>query len=175
MPECYADTLLIETLVLTERGYNHKHNCFKIESEMKSGALKDKFAVGIIDKDKKQIGYLNQFSIIDEIKDALILWRHNDKQKHHYFIQIRPALERWIMNVCENENIELTIFGLKNELDAIKKETKSASSTNNDKLKSLFAEINKKVNNTSVRKLKNWIKLLKEDTYQADINKLKNA
>lgn len=92
-----------------------------------------------------------------------------------YFIQIRPALERWIMNVCENENIELTIFGLKNELDVIKKETKSASSTNNDKLKSLFAEINKKVNNTSVRKLKNCIKLLKEDTYQADINKLKNA
>ena len=54
MPECYADTLLIETLVPTERGYNHKNNCFKVESEMKDGALKDKFAVGIIDKDKSE-------------------------------------------------------------------------------------------------------------------------
>jgi hypothetical protein len=175
MPECFADTLLIQTLVPTERGYNHKHNCFKVEAEMKSGALKDKFAVGIIDKDKKQIGYLNDFLVIDELKGTLILWRHNDKQKHHYFIQICPALERWIMNVCESENIDLTIFGLKNELDVIRKETKPASSINNYKLKSLFAEINKKINNSSVSKLKAWIRLLKEKNYQIDINELKNA
>jgi len=174
MPECYADTLLIETLVPTERGYNHKHNCFKVESEMKSGALKDKFAVGIIDKDKKQIRYLNQFSMLDEIKEDLILWRHTNKQTHHYIIQICPALEKWIMKICKAEEIDLNAFGL-NELDGIRRETKSISSINNAKLKLLFAEINKKVNNTSIKKLRNWIKALKEKNYQFDINDLKNG
>jgi len=174
MPECFADTLLIEMLVPTERGYNHKHNCFKVEDEMKSGALKDKFAVGIIDKDKKQIGYLSQFSIIDEIKDTLILWRHTDKQKHHYVIQLCPALEKWIMKICEEEQIDLSDFEL-NDLDIFRREAKSTSSINNRKLKSLFAEINNKVNNTSVKKLKNWLTILKEKNYQIDINELKNA
>ena len=118
---------------------------------------------------------MKQFSAMDEVKETLILWRHNDKHKHHYIIQICPALERWIMNICETENIDLTVFGLKNELDVIRKEAKSVSSINNYKLKSLFAEINKKESNTSVRKLKNWIKLLKEKNYQIDINELKNA
>lgn len=57
MPECYADTLLIETVEPTKNGYNHKMGCFKVESEMKSGTFKDQFAVGIIDmiKDKSNI------------------------------------------------------------------------------------------------------------------------
>jgi len=37
MPECYADTLLIETLVPTNVGYNHKFGCFKVEAEMRLG------------------------------------------------------------------------------------------------------------------------------------------
>jgi hypothetical protein len=44
MPECFADTLLIETLVPSETGYNHQMGCFKVEGEMKFGKLKDRFA-----------------------------------------------------------------------------------------------------------------------------------
>ncbi len=78
MPECYGDTLLIETLVPTERGYNHKHSCFKVESAMKS---LDKFAVGILDNDKKQIKYLQYFRVVDEVVSSLILWKHTEKQQ----------------------------------------------------------------------------------------------
>lgn len=170
MPECYADTLLIETLVPTVRGYNHKHSCFKVESGMKS---LDGFALGIIDNDKNQIGYLKEFEIIDEIVGSLLLLKH--RQKHQYIIQICPALERWILNVCEHENIDLTIFGLVNDLEDLKGYTKRLVSLKNEKLRSLFTQIGSKDKNVSVRKLKVWVKHLKEYNYNADINELKNG
>ena len=169
MPECYADTLLIQTLVPTLRGYNHKHSCFKVESSMKES---DKFAVGIIDNDKKQIKYLSQFNIIDLYKDDLILWKH--KVKHHYIIQICPALEKWILKVCEMEGIDLVDFELENDLDGLKRITKSLSSMYNKRLEGLFKEI-RNTQNESVGKLKGWIDLLKVENYRIDINDLKNV
>lgn len=173
IPECYADTLLIETLVPTKKGYNHQHNCFKVEATMKglSG-----FAVGIIDKDKKQIRYLEHFEIIDEVngEGALILWRHKEKWKHHFIVQICPALEQWIKEVCEQEKIDLSGFG-ENILEGIKYFTKSISRLNNQKLQLLLNQVNSRNENISVRKLKGWVKLLKEKTYQVDINELKNV
>lgn len=136
----------------------------------------DKFAVGIIDKDKRQIKYLEQFKIIDEVKGngALILWRHKTLEKHHFIVQICPALEQWLKEVCERENIDLSEFG-ENVLEGIKYHTKSTSRLNDPKLQKLFAEVNKKSDNTSIRKLKNWISLLREKNYKVDINELING
>ena len=171
IPECFADTLLIETLVPTKKGYNHQHNCFKVESTMKGI---NGFAVGVIDKDKKQIKYLDKFEIIDEVTGDLILWRHTDKQIHHWIIQVCPALEKLLLKICEAEHIDTSDFG-ENALDGIKYYTKSTSRLNNPKLQTLFNEINRKNENVIVRKLKGWISKLKEKNYQADINALKNA
>jgi hypothetical protein len=56
IPECYLDTNLIETLVPPEGdGYNHQMGCPNVAKKMTEGkALKDGFALGIIDKDKKK-------------------------------------------------------------------------------------------------------------------------
>jgi hypothetical protein len=175
MPECYADTLLIETLVPTTIGYNHQTGCFKVEREMKLGKLKDRFAVGIIDNDKVEIKYLREFEVIDKVEGALVLWRHKDKAKHHFIIQICPALEKWILEVCTAEGIILTEFGLANDLENLKEFSKSRSSIKEEKLIALFKEINKKTENVSVRKLKSWVTLLKERNYQVDVNALKNG
>ncbi|HEX9514155.1 MAG TPA: hypothetical protein VF939_26870 [Puia sp.] len=173
MPECYADTLLIETLVPSKKGYNHKHNCFKVEDAVKNSG---RFAVGIIDKDKKQIKYLSYFEIIDKVDGSLILWRHRSEDKHHFMIQICPALERWILNICEAESIKLSDFGFKNgDLEDLKKYTKSRSSMQEENLITLFKAINKKSENISVRKLKSWITLLKEKNYRVDIKELTNG
>ncbi len=170
MPECYADTLLIETLVPPKSGYNHKHSCFKVESAMKSV---DKFALGIIDNDKKQIKYLEKFEIIDELTGSLILWKHNNLSQ--FIIQICPALEKWVLNVCETENIDVTEIGLMHDLEEMKRYTKSVSSIEDKKLKWLFKAISNKEENISVRKLRGWVKLLKEKNYQVEINELKNV
>lgn len=173
MPECYADTLMIETFVPPFKRYNHKHSCSQVENEMVRGKLKDKFAVGIIDKDKKTIKYLSEFEEKDKVEGSLILWRHKSIEKHHFIIQIQPALEKWITNICEAERIELK--GLPVTFDRLKKYTKKQSDFENNSLKDLFAKMNERNENISIRKLKTWIKLLKEKNYSVDINELINA
>ena len=173
MPECYADTLLIEALVPSKAGYNHKMGCFKVEAEMKSGVLKDKFAVGIIDNDKRQIKYLNEFEEIDKIEGSLILWKH--RTKSHYIIQICPALEKWVLNVCELERINLVEFGLSTDLEELKRYTKSQSGLEDKKLKSLFKTISNKYNSKDVCKLRSWIDILKNKTYKVELNELRNG
>lgn len=171
IPECFADTLLIETLVPTQKGYNHQRSCFKVEATMKGI---DGFAVGIIDKDKKQIKYLDKFELIDEVAGDLILWKHKDKGIHHWIVQICPALEKLLLKICEAESIDIKHFG-DDAFEGIKYHTKSTSRLYNPKLQTLFAEINSKNKNVTVRKLKGWVKILKEKNYQADIKELINA
>jgi hypothetical protein len=173
MPECYADTLLIEALVPSKTGYNHKMGCFKVEAEMKLGIFKDQFAVGIIDNDKWQISYLNEFEEIDKIVGSLILWKH--KAKSHFIIQICPALEKWVINICDSENINLVEFGLSSDLEDLKKYTKSQSDLRDKKLKHLFKVISNKYNSKEVCKLRGWISILKEKTYKVELNELRNA
>ena len=175
MPECYADTLLIETLVSSKNGYNHKHGCFEIEAEMVNGKLKDEFALGIIDNDKIQIKYLREFKVIDKIEGSLILWRHKDNRKHHFVIQICPALEKWILNICATEVINLGDFELNKDLNGLKAYSKSRSSMKEDRLIRLFKVISGKSNNLNVEKLRHWIKELKEKNYKVDINTLING
>jgi hypothetical protein len=175
MPECFADTLLIETLIPTKIGYNHQTSCTKVEGQMKKGKLKDRFAVGVIDKDKRQVKYLDEFEVVDKVEGSLILWRHTDKARHHYFIQICPALEAWILNICKSEEIDLANFGLNNDLAAIAYYTKSQVRVEDKRIKNLFEEINRKDQNLSVRKLKYWITLLKEKNYHVDIKALQNG
>ena len=172
MTECYADTLLIEPLVPSKDGYNHKHNCFKVESAMKSS---DRFAVGIIDNDKKQIKYLEQFEKIDEVRNSLLLLKHETRLQ--FIIQICPALEKWILNICETENIDIAqqSIGLVHDLNLLKRYTKTITGINDVKLKALYKEIGLKEGNSNIKKLKGWINLLKNRNYQVDINELKNV
>lgn len=173
MPECYADTLLIETLVPPVKRYNHKHSCTQVEREMVKGKLRDKFAVGIVDKDKRAIKYLNEFIEIDRVENFLILFKHRSKEKPHFIIQIIAALEQWILNICEEEKI--TLENLPTEIEEFKKYTKKQSSIYNEDLKSLFYKMAEKNNNCSIRKLKSWLRLLLHNNYNVDLNELKNG
>ncbi|MDQ6762143.1 MAG: hypothetical protein M3015_05895 [Bacteroidota bacterium] len=85
-PECYLDTNLIETIVPpvkrnNQQGYNHQKGCGTVSSRMKK-QFADRFALGIIDKDKHEIDYLKEFTVVLE-QDSLILHKHNNPRKHH--------------------------------------------------------------------------------------------
>lgn len=170
MPECYADTLLIETFVPPVKGYNHKASCNKVEIGVKNF---DGFALGIVDNDKKVIPYLRMFEIIDEVEDSLKLWKH--PLKHHYFIQIIPALEKWILNVCKKTKIVLGEFDLPQDFENFVKITKSMASFKDQRLKALFKKMSEKEDLVEVRKLRGWISLLKEKNFKVDINELKHV
>ena len=171
MPECYADTLLIETLVPPVKRYNHKHSCTQVEREMVRGKFRDRFAVGIIDKDTRSLKYLQNFKQIDLVAHSLILWRHKLEERHHFIIQIIPALEQWVLNICREERIVLE--NLPNDLEGFKKYTKKQSSIYNNDLKSLYYKMSEKDENISIRKLKSWLKLLLEKNYHVDLNDLR--
>jgi hypothetical protein len=174
VPECYIDTMLVQTLVPPEKNsrYNHQHGCFDVSNEMELYGLKDKFAVGIIDNDRKKAKYLNKFIEIDNIENDLKLYKH--KEFHQYYIEINPAMEVWILKVCEQEKINITDFGLPGNLKALKRITKPQTSVKDKRFIDLFLEFNRS-GNKSVMKLKGWLKLLKEKNYAVDINELINA
>ncbi len=165
IPECYFDTLLVKTM-LNVKNVNHQKSCFKVETTVKGI---DDFALGIIDKDKKEIAYLKDF-IAEITNDNLILWKHRTKQ--HYFIQLIPAIEIWILNAADESNLNIVEIGLPNELNKLKKITKQEGAIKNKLLINLCNQliIGK---SKAITTLSLWLNYLYIENRNADINKLK--
>ena len=118
IPECYVDTNLIETLVPpNNKGYNHKKGCGAVTKVMKE-KFADRFALGIIDKDKKQMNYLNEFNVVINSGSLLL---HKHKTKPHYIIQINPAVEAFIIQSAISVGILITDFDLPADRNLFKK------------------------------------------------------
>ena len=170
IPECYVDTAFIETIVPpdNQRGYNHQMGCNKVACKMQND-LKDDFALGIIDKDKRSVKYLDEFNPVANKKN-LFLYKHPDK--HHYIIQIYPAIERFILESCSEVDIDLSDYGLKSDLESLKQKTKKQTSKNDPQLKKLFKEL-KNRNAEQVVTISKWIKYLKENNFRSKIEEIK--
>ena len=56
IPECYIDTNLVETLIITD-GCNHQKGCNTVVKTMQQ-KFANAFSVGIIDEDKRQVSFL---------------------------------------------------------------------------------------------------------------------
>ena len=173
LPECFTDTILIEKLVPSTIGYNHKVGCNNVVKEMVSGRLKDNFAVGIIDKDKSEVTYLKEFEKIDFVADSLILWKHRNKL--HYIIQICPALEKWLINICKKGEIHIEDYGLPATLAELIRITKSTQSDRDIRISNLCKTLSERSDIIEIKKLRHWISYLKEKNYNADIKELTNV
>lgn len=181
VPECYIDTMLICSILQIGKNkrLNHKHGCFNVGRELEKGSLKNVFGVGLIDNDKRKVGYLEDFfeiekvSFIDDVGgNAIVLLKH--KVKHHYFIQICPAIENWIIQICKESNIVFADFRLPDSLDEIKKITKAQSSMFDERFIKLFKAM-RQSGHIAIKTLEKWLKLLFEKNYKVDINELKNV
>lgn len=168
IPECFVDTNMIETLVPPVKGYNHQKGCGTVTKVMQE-RFSDRFALGIIDKDKLEVKYLRFFDVICQ-KGNLILYKH--KTLHHYIIQICPAMEQFILQNAEAVGIVLTDYDLPDRLDQLKKESKSTTSKKDVRFRKLFKDLLKNDAQDVVR-LRAWIVYLKEHNYDADIEELK--
>ena len=102
IPECYIDTNLVETLVCTG-GCNHQKGCNQVAKVMQE-KFADRFAVGIIDADKRRPGYLNEFIEIAS-SEHIKLFRH--PARSHFIILVHPAADGFILSCAEiaNENV----------------------------------------------------------------------
>ena len=176
MPECYIDTKLIKILVPPKERYNHQKGCTTITSLMQKN-LKDKFAVGIVDRDKIELAYAKEFDLLCEVPLNLQLYKHKNPQKHHYLIFIVPAMEKWILESVATANLQITDFGLPNNLNELRAITKTATSEENNlyskNINQLFQAL-KTVNPVTIAVLSFWIMELKDQNYVVDLQELRD-
>jgi hypothetical protein len=136
IPECFIDTCLTETITNATH-FNHQKGCGAV-SRLMQGKLKDRFALGIIDKDKMLLPYLNEFDLLGN-KGSIYLYRH--RQKPHYIIQIAPAIEKFILKAAEEQDINLSDFHLPATLKELTRITKNVTSGDNPVFKQLFRSL----------------------------------
>lgn len=132
VPECYIDTNLVNTLI--GKSCNHQKGCptvFKVMNER----LKDSFAIGVIDKDKREPKAMESFIPICN-NEYIYLYKHETRP--HYIIQVSPAEEVFILHAAEELGINLSDFGLPDDMESLKQYTKKADAKNSSLFTSLF-------------------------------------
>lgn len=163
MPECYVDTGLIEYLL--SAGVNHQHCCAKVVGQLKT-TFADRFAIGIIDKDKVQLGYIRECEAIVKT-EHLTLMRH--RSNHQYLITIAPAVDKFIIDCANKQGVNLAIFRLPSELKSFTKVSKSVASSSDTRFRALFAAIK---DNPEIRALKAALEYLCDNKYTSDSKRL---
>lgn len=164
--ECYADTCLIETIISIQH-CNHQKSCNKVSSTMQI-KFKDRFAVGIIDKDKRQISYLNEFDLIGS-KASLFFYKHT--MHPHYIIQLSPAVEGFILESAREKNIKLSDYGFPETLGELTRITKQKSSKKDPDLKKLITDLK---DATGIKLLTDLLEYLVPHRYDCDISVLRS-
>ncbi|MFZ2724748.1 MAG: hypothetical protein WAX77_00680 [Methylococcaceae bacterium] len=169
LPECFLDTNLVETLVPPINTYNHQTSNGAVAKAMRSAELNNKFAIGVIDRDKQELPYLKEFDLL-ATKHEVGLYKH--PMKHHYMI-VHPPLEKWIMAECNAVNLDIHQYVEFSDFKIFKKIAKTRTSKDDKNFKSLFEDL--RANNAKgIIQLSNWLNYLKKHSYNANINELKN-
>ncbi|MBO4918328.1 MAG: hypothetical protein J5374_10670 [Bacteroidales bacterium] len=164
IPECYVDTNLVEYLL--GAGVNHQHSCSKVVGQLKS-TFADRFAVGIIDKDKVELGYIKECSVIAHTRH-LTLMKHNEKPQ--YLITVAPAIDRFVLDCAQDSGADTKDYGIPSGLKDFTEISKSITSNTDPRFKALFAAL---TDNQEIKLLRSTLKYLSENKYNADIASLK--
>lgn len=159
IPECYVDTNLVETLVC-KAGCNHQKGCNQVAKVMQE-KFADRFAVGIIDADKRKPSYLNEFSEVVS-SEHLKLFRHS--KRPHFIILVQPAIDGFILSCAEADSVDLAEYELSPVLKEFTAQTKNVMSNKDSRFKRLFKSME---NVGEIRLMKSVIAYLVGTTYKA--------
>lgn len=166
IPECYIDTNITEYL-LDFHGVNHQKGCNAVAKNMMKTSLKDQFAIGIIDNDKRQHSYVNEFEELAH-SEYITLLKH--KSKSHYLVLISPAMDQFIMDCAREQEINLQDYGLPTTLAEFTRITKDVKAKNDYRFKRLFEAIK---NSHEILLLYSVLQYLNESKYHCEIEFLK--
>ena len=128
----------------------------------------ERFAVGIMDKDKKRVSYLKEFSHIAH-DEAIELFKHH--RRPHYILLISPAVEGFILAAVSELSIDLCEYDIPDNLDDMRKETKQVDAKSSQKYRKLFKRLKSA---SEFQKLTRIISYLKEANYNAQEDVLKS-
>lgn len=157
IPECYADTNLIQTL-LQIKGANHQKSCGQVTNEMKQ-RFHDDFAVGIIDLDKKQSIYAEECETIASSNEFSVC-RHAGT--NHYLIKIHNVLENFIIHCAEETGVDLLPLGIPLDRESLMKRTKKQEAKNDPELTNIFKKLS---SSSEMTLLKDVIAFLCKEKY----------
>ena len=166
VPECYFDTVLVKA-ILNIKKVNHQKSCSKVEFVVKS---MDDFAVGIIDKDKKEVDYLKECIAEIVLDGSLVLWKHKTKQ--HYFIQLVPAVEQWALNAAKEGGVSLKDFGAPNDVAGLKKIIKHETANESVLLKNVCKQLIA-CRSKPIKTWTAWLQYLYTHNRNADVEAIK--
>lgn len=164
LPECYIDTNLVNTIL--GRSCNHQKGCptvFKVMNER----LSESFAVGIIDKDKREPKAMEDYQLIVN-DDYLYVYKH--QTRHHYILQVAPAEEVFILYAAQELGLDLSDYGLPIEMEALKSYTKKVDAKNSSIFQSLFYVLK---DAPSISKMSEILHFLVNNQYSVDQEVLK--
>jgi hypothetical protein len=111
------------------------------------------------------VAYAKNFDLVVDT-GQLILLKHPNK--HHYFIQIVPALETWIIAQANEVGIDMATHGLPDNLNDLKYQSKTLKSKKDPRFKRLFKALMKE-KATGIELLTEWVMYLKQNPYDADL------
>lgn len=178
VPECFFDTMLFKKILNTNRRLMHTKGCNNVVNRFrvikgKKGSLYDSsFGVGMVDRDKRELSYLKECELVIDHKN-LLLWKF--PERHHYIIQLDPPLEEWVSIVLKSDNKKASDFGYPIDYKKLKNALKDDIDKENDgKLNELLVAILTS-SNPVIEQLKKILLHFRDNTYQSDINELKNA
>jgi len=172
IPECYFDTVIVKKLLGTNKRLLHLKGCNNVINKLKGKDLKNEFAVAIIDKDKKEVDYLGECSIVREV-GYLILWKHNVEK--HFIFQLNPPIEKWTFRILQDAGLKLEDFGYSSNFKSMKKAIKEDLDDEDDKDVVKLADAIIATKCETITFFKASLQYLKEKNYAADINELKNV
>ncbi len=103
------------------------------------------------------------------------LFLHKHKTKHHYIIQISPAIERFFLKAAEEKNIDITAYGLPTDLKSLTKRSKQIADKNEHDFKT-FKQLFGLISDASEpQRLASLIQYLKDNTYNANVENLRKT
>lgn len=172
VPECFFDTVLIKKLFQTNKRLVHRKGCNNVVNDLDSERLKELFAVAIIDKDKRELDYLKNCTVLYN-ENKIILWKHKDRLQ--FVIQLDPPIEDWLITILNENGLRIEDFGYDRDFKKLKKQIKEdIDNESDDKLNRLVNAVIK-TDCYTIKKIKSILIYLKEKNYQTDINELING
>ena len=150
VPECYLETFLIKVLEFGNQ--NHQHGIGNVLNSLEK-SYQNKLGIGIIDNDKNKPPKFQEYTNIKAVKNLSLL-KH--KERNNYLIVLEPAIEKWLLNILEDEGLDITKFGLPNKLSKLTDITKKGNVHKNENIKKLLYTL-KQRNVKPFQTLTDWI------------------
>ncbi|NUN99759.1 MAG: hypothetical protein HUU01_03995 [Saprospiraceae bacterium] len=150
IPECYADTLLVEVLGFTRP--NHQLGIGIVFNEIHKN-FKRRQAVGIIDDDKRKPKDLDLFNFVEEHAGVKKL-RSSDLPNTTILI-ISPAFEDWVFENARVVDVDPGKYGFRSSKD-LQKACKRIDVNKDEQVKQLLNTLKQK-KAPGFERLQTWI------------------